>query len=89
MKLFRLFATGKAECSEFRLTTARGFALLTYGVFAEAKPRQKRFELLLVNFHCAYLLHYPVKIVKCVKLCKPRFVQFIAGFFKKNEIKYL
>ena len=63
MKLFRLFATGKAECSEFRLTTARGFALLTYGVFAEAKPRQKRFELLLVNFHCAYLLHYPVKIV--------------------------
>ena len=44
MELSRLFATGEAECSEFRLTTVRGFALLTEGVFAEAKPRQIRFE---------------------------------------------
>jgi hypothetical protein len=41
MELSRSFAAGKAECSEFLLTTARGFALLTEGVFEKAKLPQK------------------------------------------------
>jgi hypothetical protein len=46
MELSRLFTTGKAKCSEFRLTTARGLAKLgLVCVFEAAKLPQKRFEI--------------------------------------------